>query len=243
MWMIQELLQGLIMEVVVNRRIVPALTTAGSPNTLYVHIVNSPSCSFLFSFLKYSWFTICVSFRYTAKWFSYTHVCVCVCVSCSVMSNSLQPHGLHPTGSSVHRDSLGKNTGVGCHSLLQGISPTQKSNPGLLHCRQILYSLSHQGSWRTDAKAETPILWPPDVKSQLIGKDPDAQKDWEGGDRRWDGWMAPPTQWIWAWANSGEIKKDREAWHTAVHGVANSQTQLEQLNNNNICILFYSFPW
>ena len=43
-------------------------------------------------------------------------------------------------------DFPGKNTGVGCHSLLQGIFPTQGSNPGLLHCRQILYCLSHQGS-------------------------------------------------------------------------------------------------
>ena len=42
-------------------------------------------------------------------------------------------------------DSLGKNTGVGCHFLLQGIFPTQGWNPGLLHCRQILYPLSHQG--------------------------------------------------------------------------------------------------
>ena len=39
-------------------------------------------------------------------------------------------------------DSLGKSTGVGCHFLLQGIFPTQESNPGLLHCRQILYQLS-----------------------------------------------------------------------------------------------------
>ena len=39
-----------------------------------------------------------------------------------------------------------QDTGVGCHSLLQGIFPTQGSNPGLLHCRQILYHLSHQGS-------------------------------------------------------------------------------------------------
>ena len=39
-----------------------------------------------------------------------------------------------------------KNTGVGCHSLLQGIFPTQGSSPGLLHCRQILYHLSYQGS-------------------------------------------------------------------------------------------------
>ena len=43
-------------------------------------------------------------------------------------------------------DSPGKNTGMGCHSLLQGIFPIQGSNPGLLHCRQILYYLSHQGS-------------------------------------------------------------------------------------------------
>ena len=41
---------------------------------------------------------------------------------------------------------LSKNTGVGCHFLLQGIIPTQGSNPGLLHCRQTLYHLSHQGS-------------------------------------------------------------------------------------------------
>ena len=43
-------------------------------------------------------------------------------------------------------DSPGKNTGVGFHVLLQGIFPTQGSNQGLLHCRQILYHPSHQGS-------------------------------------------------------------------------------------------------
>ena len=43
-------------------------------------------------------------------------------------------------------DSPGKNTGVGYHSILQGIFPTQGSNPDLLHCRQILYHLSHKGS-------------------------------------------------------------------------------------------------
>ena len=51
-----------------------------------------------------------------------------------------------PPGSSVHGDSPGKNTGVGCHALLQGITPTQESNPGLLHCRWILHHLSHRGS-------------------------------------------------------------------------------------------------
>ena len=49
-------------------------------------------------------------------------------------------------GSSVHGDSPGKNAGAGCHALLQGIFPTQGSKPGLPHCRQILYHLSHQGS-------------------------------------------------------------------------------------------------
>ena len=49
-------------------------------------------------------------------------------------------------GSSVHVDSTGKNTGVDCHALLQGIFPTQGMNPGLSHCRQILYHLSHQRS-------------------------------------------------------------------------------------------------
>ena len=46
-------------------------------------------------------------------------------------------------GSSVHRDSSGKNTGVGYHFLLQGIFPTQGLNSGLLHCRQILHYLNH----------------------------------------------------------------------------------------------------
>ena len=49
-------------------------------------------------------------------------------------------------GSSVHGDSPGKNTEVGCHALLQRIFPTQRSNPGLMHCGHILYHLSHQRS-------------------------------------------------------------------------------------------------
>ena len=62
------------------------------------------------------------------------------------MSNSFDPMDCSPPGSSVQRDSPDKNTGVSCHTLLQGIFPTQGSNPGLLHCRWILYHLSHQGS-------------------------------------------------------------------------------------------------
>ena len=57
------------------------------------------------------------------------------------MSDSLRPHGLYSPWNSP-----GQNTGVGGLSLLQGLFPTQGSDPGLLHCRQIFYQLSHQGS-------------------------------------------------------------------------------------------------
>ena len=61
----------------------------------------------------------------------------------SVVPNSLRPHGLYSSWNSP-----GQDTGVGSLSLLQGIFPTQGLNPGLPHCRQILYQLSHQGSPR-----------------------------------------------------------------------------------------------
>ena len=66
-------------------------------------------------------------------------------LSRSVVSNSLWPDGLQPTRLLCPWDSPGKNTGVGCHALLQGIFPTREQNPGLPHCRQILYCLIHQG--------------------------------------------------------------------------------------------------
>ena len=59
------------------------------------------------------------------------------------MWNSLQPHGLYTPWTSP-----GQNIGMGSLSVLQGIFPTQGSNPGLPHCRQILYQLSHKGSPR-----------------------------------------------------------------------------------------------
>ena len=58
----------------------------------------------------------------------------------STPSRGKVPRLLHPW------NSLGKNTGVGCLFLFQGIFPNQVSNPGLLHCRQIFCRLSHQGS-------------------------------------------------------------------------------------------------
>ena len=62
------------------------------------------------------------------------------------MSGSLRLHGLEPTRLLRPWNFPGKSPGVGCHFLLQGIFPTQGSNLGLLHCRQTLYRLSHQGS-------------------------------------------------------------------------------------------------
>ena len=60
----------------------------------------------------------------------------------------------NPAGSSVHGNSPDKNTGVGSQSLLQGIFLTQELNLGLLHCRQILYHLKHQGSPFSTAMGE-----------------------------------------------------------------------------------------
>ena len=65
---------------------------------------------------------------------------------CSVVSSSLGPPGLQPARLLCPWDSPGKNPGVGCRFLLQGIFLTQESNPGLLHCRQIPYRLSCEGS-------------------------------------------------------------------------------------------------
>ena len=74
----------------------------------------------------------------------------------SVVSDSLQPCGLYSLW-----NSLSQNTGVGCHTLLQGIFPTQGLNPGLPHCRQILYHLSHKGS--REYWSGQPISYPVDL--------------------------------------------------------------------------------
>ena len=88
----------------------------------------------------------------------------------------------------------------------------EKTLESPLDCKEIqpVHSKETQ-SWvsigSTDAKAETPILWPPHAKSWLIGKDWCCEGLGTGvegdNDRRWDGWMASPTQWTWVWMNSG----------------------------------------
>ena len=83
---------------------------------------------------------------------------------------------------------------------------------------------------RTGAEAEVPILWPPDVRSQTTGKDPDAGKDWRqkerGSGRGWDGWLASLTQRTWVWANSG-----RE-WRTGKAGVWSTELQSQTRASN-----------
>jgi len=69
----------------------------------------------------------------------------CGCLAAQLCPTVLRPHGLWPARLLCPWSSPGKNTGVGCHSLLQGIFLTQGSNLSLLHCRQILHHLSHQG--------------------------------------------------------------------------------------------------
>ena len=87
----------------------------------------------------------------------------------------------------------------------------EKTLESSLDCKEI-QAVHPKGdqSWvfigRTDAEAETPILWPPHAKSWLTGKYPDAGRDWrqeEKGTTGWDGWMASPTWWAWVWVNSG----------------------------------------
>ena len=98
---------------------------------------------------------------------------------------------------------------------------------------------------RTDAKAETLILWPPHAKSWLIGKDSDAGRVWGQEEK---GTTEDEMAGWHHWLNGCEFEwtPDREAWGAAIHGVANSQTGLSnwtELNWTHSSILAWRIPW
>jgi len=115
----------------------------------------------------------------------------------------------------------------------------EKTLESPLDCKEIkpVNSKGNQ-SWifigRTDADTEAPIIWPPDGKSCLTGKDPDAGKKLktgEGDDRGWNDWMASLTQWAWVWASSRDGEAQGSLVFCSPWGRKESDTT-EWLNNN-----------
>ena len=91
-----------------------------------------------------------------------------VCVLSHPVMSTLPSYGLEPARLLCPWGSPGKNTGVGSHSLLQAISLTQGLNLDLLHCRQILYGLSHEGRLRARRKPQDHLLFYPIVVVQSL---------------------------------------------------------------------------
>ena len=120
----------------------------------------------------------------------------------------------------------------------------EKTLESPLDCKEIqpVYPKGDQ-SWvfigRTDVEAETPILWPPDVKSWLISKDPDAGKDWGQEEKGatedemfgWHHWLDGRE-----FGQTLGVVMDREAWRAAIHGVIKSQTWLSNWTELKITV-------
>ena len=120
----------------------------------------------------------------------------------------------------------------------------EKTLESLLDCKEIqLVHPKGSHSWiftgRTDAETEAPLLWPPDAKNWLTGKDPDAGKDW----RREEKGMTE-DEMVGSFTDSmdmslnkiQELVMDREAWHAAVHVVTKSRPQLSNWTELNMVL-------
>ena len=116
----------------------------------------------------------------------------------------------------------------------------EKTLESPLDCKEIkpVHLKKKNQSWiitgNIDAEAETPTICTPDGKNWLIGKDPDIRKDWrqeEKGKTGWNGWMASPSRWTWAWVSSGSwwwigklgmlqsmaLQRDQHYWRTELN--------------------------
>ena len=190
------------------------------------------------------------------------HVLCLVVQSCLTLCDPVE---CNLPDSSVHRDSPGKNTGVGCHALFQGIFPIQGSNTGLLHHRQILYWLSHRGSPKETLPDEKEFLcqWAWNLLYVHIIR----SKIWIVTNYLWLLTLTTPCKelihlkrpWCWerlktrgegsgrGWLDSiadsmdmnlsklQKMVKDRGAWHAAVHGLTKSWTWLSDWITATTC--------